>query len=92
MADYRRRHPGKHAEIENRRRARLLGAFVAPVDPAAIRARDNETCGICGSFVALSEQSMDYIIPLARGGTHEPANVQLAHRRCNSSKGARIAA
>lgn len=88
--DYGRRNPGKLAEIQNRRRARLLAAFVAPVDPVAIRDRDGGLCGICGSPVALADQSMDHIIPLARGGTHEPANVQLAHRRCNSSKGARV--
>jgi 5-methylcytosine-specific restriction endonuclease McrA len=33
---------------------------------------------------------MDHIVPFAAGGTHEPANVQLAHRVCNSRKGARL--
>lgn len=89
VAEYRRRNPGKHAEIENRRRARLLDAFVAPVDPAAIRARDRGLCGICGIHVALEDQSLDHVIPLAAGGTHEPSNVQLAHRVCNSRKGAK---
>ena len=92
MADYRRRHPGKQAEYENRRRARLLGAFVAPVDPASIRDRDGGICGICSQFVEPLVQSLDHIIALANGGTHEPANVQLAHRVCNSRKGARQAA
>jgi 5-methylcytosine-specific restriction endonuclease McrA len=92
VADYRRRNPGKHSEIENRRRARLLGQFVETVDPAAIRERDLGMCGICGEFVAVEDQSLDHVVPLARGGTHEPTNVQLAHRRCNSRKGARVAA
>jgi len=30
--------------------------------------------------------SIDHIIPLSRGGTHEPDNVQLAHFICNSIK------
>jgi 5-methylcytosine-specific restriction endonuclease McrA len=28
----------------------------------------------------------DHIVPLAQGGTHEPANVQCAHFLCNSIK------
>lgn len=87
---YRLRNPGKHAEIENRRRARKLAQFVAPVDPVTIRDRDKGLCGICGHAVASDEQSLDHIVPLARGGTHEPANVQLAHRSCNSRKGAKL--
>ncbi|MFJ9212987.1 HNH endonuclease [Streptomyces sp. NPDC102264] len=30
--------------------------------------------------------SIDHVIPLARGGTHEPANVQCAHWLCNAIK------
>jgi len=30
--------------------------------------------------------SIDHIIPLANGGTHEPKNVQIAHFICNSIK------
>jgi HNH endonuclease len=33
-------------------------------------------------------KSLDHLIPLSRGGTHEPANVSLAHLRCNVSRGA----
>jgi 5-methylcytosine-specific restriction endonuclease McrA len=90
MRDYRKRNPGKHAEIENRRRARLLNAFVEAVDPAAIRTRDRGLCGICGDVVAVADQSLDHVIPLARGGTHEARNIQLAHRSCNSRKGAKL--
>lgn len=35
--------------------------------------------------------TLDHIIPLAKGGTHEPANVQLACFRCNCLKGDRAA-
>jgi 5-methylcytosine-specific restriction endonuclease McrA len=86
---YRQRNPGSQAEIENRRRSRLLGAFVETVSAAEIRERDAGRCGLCGEFVPLSEQSLDHIVPLAHGGTHERSNLQLAHRRCNSRKGAR---
>lgn len=89
VAAYRAANPGKHPEIQNRRRARLLGQFVAPVDHAAIRLRDQGRCGICGESVPGDQESLDHIVPLALGGTHEPANVQLAHRVCNSRKGAK---
>lgn len=75
------------------RDARQRGAFVAPVSRAAILERDNQTCQICGKRVRLDVQSphplsvsLDHIIPLAKGGTHEPSNVQLAHFRCNVIK------
>lgn len=89
VAAYRRANPGKQAEIENRRRARLLGQFVAPVKFEEIWQRDGGICQLCHLPIAQAEASLDHIVPLARGGTHEPANVQLAHRRCNSRKGAR---
>ncbi len=92
VLEYRRRNPGKHAEIENRRRSRLLGQFVAAVDPRAIRERDRDLCGICNKPVPPTERSLDHITPISLGGTHEPSNVQLAHRRCNSRKGNRVAA
>jgi 5-methylcytosine-specific restriction endonuclease McrA len=90
-AEWRRRNPGKNAEILNRRRARLLGQFVAPVDPKEIRERDGGICQLCGEPIDDPKQrSIDHIVPLALGGTHEPANVQLAHRTCNSRKGPRL--
>lgn len=92
VMEYRRLNPGKHAEIENRRRARFLESFVEAVDPAEVRTRVSGMCGICNGFVAITDQSLDHIIPLSKGGTHEYANIQLAHRICNSRKGARIAA
>lgn len=70
----------------HRRRALLRDAFVEDVDIAAIYERDGWVCGICGEPVHEGDDSLDHIIPLAKGGTHEPANVQLAHRSCNYSK------
>lgn len=73
-------------EMTARAKARSLGAFVAPVDPDLIYERDHGVCGICGEPVERSEMEMDHIIPLARGGTHEPSNCQPAHQFCNRSK------
>jgi len=59
--------------------------------------RDGGRCGVCHRSVkwgvrwnSRSAPTIDHIIPRARGGRHELLNVQLAHRGCNSSKGARL--
>lgn len=88
-ADARRR-------ARQRRRARERGAFVVDVSPQAIYERDRWTCQLCGqrilrttTYPAPLSPSIDHIVPLAKGGTHEPANVQAAHFLCNSRKGDR---
>lgn len=56
--------------------------------------RDGTDCGICGRPVdmnlsradSLECSSVDHIIPRARGGSHDPANLQLAHLVCNMRK------
>lgn len=92
---YRARHPEKVREASQRRRARKLAAFVAPVDMREVFDRCRGRCHICGGKVrwdrahpdALSK-SIDHLVPLSLGGTHEPANVALAHLRCNVQRGA----
>ena len=58
--------------------------------------RDNWTCHLCGEPVpqfthCIDGQSatIDHIVPLARGGSHTWDNVRLAHRSCNSARGAK---
>jgi 5-methylcytosine-specific restriction endonuclease McrA len=57
---------------------------------AYLTARDHNRCGICRKPIRAKKgpmrPSIDHIIPLARGGTHELANLQAAHYRCNLSK------
>lgn len=75
------------------RRIRFKDGFIERVYKARIIKRDNGMCQICGKKVALKHKSphpfspsLDHIIPLAKGGTHEPKNVRLAHFICNSLK------
>lgn len=72
------------------RRAGRLGLGDLHVTIAYLRRRDRNRCGICRKPVRAKtgpmRPSMDHIIPLSRGGTHELANVQLAHYRCNLAK------
>lgn len=63
--------------------------------------RDNNICAICkkecdlydyeitdiGTMIAGDNYpSIDHIIPISKGGTHQWNNVQLAHRKCNRIK------
>ena len=81
---------------KHRYRARKKSAYVADVWAVQIFVRDRWRCQLCGRAVRRDVSAphpkaavLDHIIPLAVGGTHEPANVQLAHFLCNSRKGAR---
>jgi 5-methylcytosine-specific restriction endonuclease McrA len=54
-------------------------------------------CALCGQWIDLSLQygpgqaTIDHIIPRSKGGGHHAANLQMAHRGCNSRKGNRDA-
>lgn len=82
---------------KERRRARKRKAFVARVYRQDIYARDGWRCQLCrkpvnreASVPERDAPTLDHIIPLSLGGTHEPSNVQLAHFSCNSKKGNRL--
>lgn len=54
-------------------------------------------CYICGGRMLRERElgprlmaSIDHVIPKARGGTNHRSNLRLAHRMCNSWKGARL--
>ncbi len=70
------------------RKARLRGITTEPIDLMAIIDRDKNLCGICHKLVRPEDRSFDHILPLSRGGAHAEYNLQLAHMRCNSRKGA----
>lgn len=82
---------------KDRRRALEAGTFVEDVDRWRVYERDSWTCQICNQPVPRGyvvphplAPTIDHITPLASGGTHEYANVQLAHFECNSRKSDRI--
>jgi hypothetical protein len=59
--------------------------------------RDGAVCWLCGNDVDVAAPaaapwagSVDHVVPRARGGGHEPANLRLAHRTCNSRRGSRL--
>lgn len=89
-------------EIERRRRrregrikrkAQLRGAAVEPVNIRRVYERDRWRCGLCRGKVDKRlkyphprSASLDHVLPIAHGGAHSMANVQLAHLDCNHAK------
>lgn len=80
----------KAREYVYRRRALIAGATIETVSYAAILARDGPVCGICGGAVDRADLSFDHIIPLSKRGPHVEWNIQVAHKVCNSRKGAKL--
>ncbi len=86
------------AKQRERRRRRALEhkARSEPYALVEIAERDRKICALCHGPVDMSlavphrqAPTVDHIVPLSEGGDDTPANVQLAHFTCNSSKGAR---
>lgn len=91
---YREAHRDVLAERQRQRRVDNLGLKVQDVDLAALW---TGVCGICRDILDLDlawpdprSKSVDHLVPLARGGTHEQSNLQWAHLSCNVRKGARM--
>jgi len=74
---------------EAARRARIKGSAETEfIDRAEIYERDGGRCHICERFVWDGDFTLDHLIPLSKGGEHTALNVRLAHRWCNSKRGA----
>lgn len=102
---WREANPEKVAEYtvrgQHRRRARMVDAFVEEVPRLEIFERDGWQCQITGCLQPGVPASLDvdrydplwatidHVIPLSKGGTHERSNAVTAHFRCNCAKGAR---
>lgn len=87
-------------EIVKAAQAKRQAALKAPgaerISRTAVCERDNWICGICHQPVDSTlkhphpmSATTDHIVPLSVGGPHTYANIQLAHLRCNASKGKR---
>lgn len=81
------RAPAKRA-TDIRRSRMKAGTQVEPVSHLVVAERDGWRCAICRGKVTRADWSLDHVVPLSKGGPHTYANVVLAHRRCNSKRGA----
>lgn len=88
----------------HRRRAKLRNACVdKDIEIHKLYERDGGVCHLCGEMCDWNDKqtiegavicgdkypSIDHVTPLARGGEHSWDNVRLAHRGCNTQKGAK---
>lgn len=83
------------ARKDKKRNRALKRAHVEHVDLWVVFVRDCGICQICGEpiteLTGKMRPSRDHVLPVARKGLHNYANVQLAHLSCNSRKGGRLA-
>lgn len=77
----------------HRRRLRQLAVYGEEVIPSVVFERDGWICQLCKEPVdpTISGRygagaTLDHIVPISIGGPHTYANVQLAHKSCNSRK------
>ena len=70
--------------------------MVERVDPREIFERDRWCCSLCLQPIDQSlsyphplSASIDHVVPVIHGGTHERSNLAAAHLQCNLRKGAR---
>jgi len=84
----------KNAYNNHVKRARKRNANIEKVFPYKVYERDGWICQLCGKKVDKKIHypnfmcaSLDHVIPISKGGTHETNNVQLAHLICNIRKG-----
>ena len=47
----------------------------------------SQVCGLCGKRMKYLDATLDHIRPVSKGGSSKLANLQLAHRKCNTKKG-----
>ena len=74
----------------------MADAFIEDVDRDRVFQADGYVCYGCGRKCLKSapnnhplQATIDHVIPLSKGGTHEYANVRTMCRQCNVSKGNR---
>lgn len=96
-AAYRKRHPDKHVQVQQRRRTRKGGSHTELFTHEDVVSHSGADCHLCGIPIDYSltypdpmSKSLDHVIPLSKGGAHTLSNVKMAHLRCNSKKGDRI--
>lgn len=70
-------------------------SWISPRERLKIYERDGYICQLCFEPVDMESRnntkygpSLDHILPRSMGGTHESDNLRLAHRSCNSVRGA----
>ena len=82
---------------KRRQQAKKAASTGRPVVREAIGDRDGWICYLCEQPIDRSlvwpdpeSATTDHVVPLSKGGEHDPDNVRITHARCNSAKGDRL--
>jgi len=82
---------------KRRQQAKKAASTGRPVVREAIGDRDGWICYLCERPIDRSlvwpdpeSATTDHVVPLSKGGEHDPDNVRITHARCNSAKGDRL--
>lgn len=87
-AEYRKRNPHKVREFDQRRKGKKTGRLPRGT-VERIGGMQRWKCACCRVGIK-DKYHVDHIMPLAKGGKHEPANIQLLCPRCNVRKSAKL--
>ena len=85
---YAKDHPERRSANETARRARKLGApgRYSPDDVSSLKQKQGGKCGNLACRVVLREYHVDHVMPLSKGGSNWPENLQLLCPTCNVRK------
>lgn len=61
-----------------------------PVKRKDIYERDKGICWLCKKYISFNDFQTDHVIPLSKGGLHDPANIKVSCGPCNQRKFNRI--
>lgn len=84
LRKYRQNNPDKVKEFSQRRAGRKLDKLPYGTLPK-LREVQGDKCAICSTKLS-GKGHLDHIVPLARGGKHEPSNLQFLCAPCNLHK------
>ena len=90
-SQYKRENPDKVRKLAHKRRAiaRNSGGVYSVSDLERIKIGQRMRCANCKSCLKQSGYHVDHVVPIAKGGTNWPDNLQILCPSCNLSKGAK---
>lgn len=89
-AKWKRENPEAVQAHDRNRRAQLAGSegFHTAADIELIHARQKYKCACCGKSTK-EKKHVDHIVPISRGGSNWPSNLQILCPPCNLTKAAK---
>lgn len=87
IRDYEFRNPLKVRVWQRLKKHKEAPGRFTDEDLIVLFAKQDDQC-ICGKHLS-EDWTIDHIVPISRGGTHWPDNIQLLCMSCNVSKGAK---